>query len=175
MCRTVSVNESTSVVSQLSVQKVRTSLIGVILYSGKFSSEKTFVHFAVLWLFAKLGAWHPLVWQKRAIRKSFLRENCLFHQFVKVFSLKFPTIRYQNSRLFSGGAKFRVSKLFHLQNIPLWMACTVASYPGCWCMRKGEPGLIFCKSWEIENYHVIFIVQSWQKRNSLQNRFCNIV
>ena len=34
------------------------------------------------------GAWHPLVWQKRAIRESFHRENRLFHQFVKVFLLE---------------------------------------------------------------------------------------
>ena len=29
------------------------------------------------------GAWCPLAPQKRAIYKSFLRENCIFHQFVK--------------------------------------------------------------------------------------------
>ena len=38
-----------------------------------------------------LVAWHPLARQKRAIRENFLRENCIFHQFVKVFSLEsFP-------------------------------------------------------------------------------------
>ena len=62
-------------------------------YSGKLSREKTF---AVLWLFvkvfsAKFGAWRPLAWQKEAIRKGFVYENCIFHQFAKVFSLEcFP-------------------------------------------------------------------------------------
>ena len=32
-----------------------------------------------------LGVWHPLALQKRAIRESFLRKNCIFHQSVKVF------------------------------------------------------------------------------------------
>ena len=37
------------------------------------------------------GAWHPLAWQQQAIRESFLCENCIFHQFAKVFSLEsFP-------------------------------------------------------------------------------------
>ena len=60
-------------------------------YSRKLSQIS-----AVLWLYAKVfstkfGAWHPLVWQKRAIRESFLHENHTFHQFEKVFSLEsFP-------------------------------------------------------------------------------------
>ena len=38
-----------------------------------------------------LGVWHPLVWQKQAICERFLSENRIFHQFVKVFSIKsFP-------------------------------------------------------------------------------------
>ena len=38
-----------------------------------------------------LWAWCPLAQHKRAIRKSFLRKNRLFHQFAKVFSLEsFP-------------------------------------------------------------------------------------
>ena len=54
-----------------------------IPYSGKLSREKTFANFVVLWLYAKLfsakfGAWRPLALQKQAIRKSFLRENCIF-------------------------------------------------------------------------------------------------
>ena len=41
-----------------------------------------------LWI---LEVWHPLAWHKQAIRESFLRENHIFHQFVKVFSLEsFP-------------------------------------------------------------------------------------
>ena len=37
------------------------------------------------------GVWRPLAWQQRAIRESFLCENCIFHQFAKVFSLEsFP-------------------------------------------------------------------------------------
>ena len=60
-------------------------------YSGKLSREKTFVNFVVLWLFVKFfsekfGGVTPLALQKRAIRK-----NRIFHQSVKVFSLKsFP-------------------------------------------------------------------------------------
>ena len=42
-------------------------------------------------LFMKFGAWYPLARQKQAIRKSFLRENRIFHQSVKLFSLEiFP-------------------------------------------------------------------------------------
>ena len=72
------------------------SLGNLILYSGKLSREKTFANFAVLWLFAKVffakfGGVAPLVLQKRAIHESFLRENRIFHQFAKVFSLEsFP-------------------------------------------------------------------------------------
>ena len=54
------------------------------------------MNFAVLWLFVKVfslkfGSVAPLALQKRAIRERFLRENRIFHQFAKVFSLKnFP-------------------------------------------------------------------------------------
>ena len=38
-----------------------------------------------------LGVWHPLAQQKRVIHESLLRENHIFYQFTKVFSLKsFP-------------------------------------------------------------------------------------
>ena len=52
-------------------------------YSGKLSGEKTFMNFAVLWLYtkvfsAKFGAWHPLAQQKRAIHESFLCEIVFF-------------------------------------------------------------------------------------------------
>ena len=52
-------------------------------YSGKLLREKTFANFAVLWLYAKVfsakfGVWRPLALQKRAIRESFLHENCIF-------------------------------------------------------------------------------------------------
>ena len=52
-------------------------------YSGKLSGEKTFANFAVLWLYAKVfftkfGVRRPLVLQKQAIRKSFIRENRMF-------------------------------------------------------------------------------------------------
>ena len=48
-------------------------------YSKKLLREKTFVNFAVLWLYAKvfsvkLGAWRPQAWQKQAIS-----ENRIFH------------------------------------------------------------------------------------------------
>ena len=68
----------------------------LVPYSSKLSREKTFVNFAVLWLYVKVfstkfGAWCPLGLQKRAICESFLRKNHIFHQFVKVFSLEsFP-------------------------------------------------------------------------------------
>ena len=56
--------------------------------SGKLLREKTFADFRVLWLFAKVfstkfGGMLSLVWHKQAIR-----ENCIFHQFAKVFSLE---------------------------------------------------------------------------------------
>ena len=65
----------------------------LLLYSRKLSREKTSTNFAVLWLFAKIspqnfGAWCPLARQKRAIRKSFLCKNIIFHQFTKVFFLE---------------------------------------------------------------------------------------
>ena len=75
------------------------SLIGRCLklpYSRKLSREKTFALFTVLWLYAKVfstkfWAWHPLARQKRVICESFLRENSIFHHFMKVFSLEsFP-------------------------------------------------------------------------------------
>ena len=59
-------------------------------YSGKLSREKTF---AVLWLFTKvfLMKFRGIVSFGAAICKSFLHENRIFHQFVKVFFLKsFP-------------------------------------------------------------------------------------
>ena len=62
-------------------------------YSGKLSRGKTCKNFVVLWLFAKVfsvkfGGVVSLVQQKRAIRKSFLCESHIFHQFAKVFSLE---------------------------------------------------------------------------------------
>ena len=64
-----------------------------ILYSRKLSREKTFANFAVLRLFTKVfsvkfGGVASLCAEKRAIRESFLRENRIFHQFAKVFSLE---------------------------------------------------------------------------------------
>ena len=54
------------------------------------------MNFTVLLLYAKVfsakfGAWHPLAWQKRAIRVSFLRENRIFTTLRKFFSIEsFP-------------------------------------------------------------------------------------
>ena len=62
-------------------------------YSGKLSREKTFVNFAVLWLFAQVfsAKFGSMAQQKQTICESFLCENRIFHQFAKVFSLKsFP-------------------------------------------------------------------------------------
>ena len=59
-------------------------------------AENFLANFVVLWLCAKvfstkLGAWHSLAPNKRAIHKSFLCENHIFHQSAKVFSLEsFP-------------------------------------------------------------------------------------
>ena len=65
---------------------------GKLPYSGKLLREKTFANFAVLWQYTKVffrKIWgHGILWQKQAIHKSFLRENCIFHQFAKVFSLE---------------------------------------------------------------------------------------
>ena len=51
------------------------------------------MNLTVLWLYtkvfsAKFGAWCPLVWQKRAICKSFLHENRIFYQLQKFPPLK---------------------------------------------------------------------------------------
>ena len=44
------------------------------------------------------GPWHPFTHHKRAIRKSFLRENRIFHQFAKVFSFEsFPLYGIQQN------------------------------------------------------------------------------
>jgi len=87
----------------------------VVPYSGKLSREKTFANFAVLWLYAKVfstkfGAWHPLAWQKWAIRESFLREN----------------------RLFTNSWKFSPSKVYSYTVYHLCAQCTKAfmiTYP----------------------------------------------
>ena len=62
----------------------------VLLYSGKLSREKLLQISRFLLLFAKVfsAKFGPLVQQKRAIHKSFLHENCIFHWFAQVFSLK---------------------------------------------------------------------------------------
>ena len=62
-----------------------------IPYGRKRLREKTIVNSWFCDYLQNLGAWHPLVQQKRAIHESFLRKNCIFRQFVNVFSLKsFP-------------------------------------------------------------------------------------
>ena len=67
-----------------------------IPYSGKLLREKTFTNFAVLWLFAKVfpvkfGGLVSLGAAQMGIPQKFLCKNCIFHQFVKVFSLEsFP-------------------------------------------------------------------------------------
>ena len=75
-------------------------------YSGKLSREKTFVNFAVLWLYAKVfsakfGMWCPLARQKRTIRWSFLHEN----------------------RIFTNSGKFSPSKVFSLESFPHHCTC----------------------------------------------------
>ena len=60
-------------------------------YSVKLSREKTSRISQFCGDLRNLGAWHPSAWKKRAIRESFLRENRIFHQSAKVFSLEsFP-------------------------------------------------------------------------------------
>ena len=79
---------------------IASELLGtkLIPYSGKLSREKPFVNFIILWLVAKVfsakfGGMASVGVPKLigAIRESFLHENCIYHQFVKVFSLEsFP-------------------------------------------------------------------------------------
>jgi len=69
-----------------------------IPYSGKLSREKLS---QILWLFAKVfstkfGGVAFLAWQKRAICKSFLSENRIFHQFAKVSLDSFPLLIQYN-------------------------------------------------------------------------------
>ena len=62
-----------------------------IPYSGKLSRISWFCGYSRKFSPRNLGAWCPLARHERAIHKSFLRENRIFHQFAKVFFLKsFP-------------------------------------------------------------------------------------
>ena len=78
------------IIPRLNFSHTQCSLFGN--YRMTFEGENfEFANSVVFWLFAKvsprnLGAWHPLVQQKQAIRESFLHKNCIFHQFSKVFS-----------------------------------------------------------------------------------------
>ena len=57
-----------------------------------------------------LGVWHPLVRQKRAICENFLCKNCIFHQFMKVYSLEsFPIYDNMHAQF---GSRFLVRTLF---------------------------------------------------------------
>ena len=55
-----------------------------------FEGENFCEFFAVLWLFAKVFSikFEGVASFGMAIREGFLCENCIFHQFVEVFSLK---------------------------------------------------------------------------------------
>ena len=58
-----------------------------------------------------LGVWHPLVRLKRAIRENFLCKNCIFHQFMKVYSLEsFPIYGNMHAQF---GSRFLVRTLFN--------------------------------------------------------------
>ena len=63
--------------------------LNVLPYSGKLSQISWFCGYK--FSPQNLEVWHPLAQHKRAIRESFLLENCLFHRFTEIFSLKsFP-------------------------------------------------------------------------------------
>ena len=91
-------DRSGAIVSLPYDHRVRTHPLNVVmlqlLYSGKLSREKTFANFVVLWLYTKItkfGAWHPLAWEKQAIRESLKIE---FSPICESFlSRKFPAIR----------------------------------------------------------------------------------
>ena len=55
-----------------------------IPYGRKRSRKETYANSRFCGYLQNLGAWHPLVQQKRAIHESFLRKNCIFRQFVNV-------------------------------------------------------------------------------------------
>ena len=60
--------------------------------AGNFRKFRSFVAIHESFLH-KIGVVAPLVLQKRAIRESFLHENCIFHQFGESFlPRKFPAI-----------------------------------------------------------------------------------
>jgi len=86
--------------------------------SMKLSREKTFANFAVCGYSQKFSprnsrAWCPFVRQKRAIRESFLRENRIFHQFLKVFSLEsFPLYGNCLSYMLGSDTKSLMSMFF---------------------------------------------------------------
>ena len=97
--------------------------------------EKTFANFAVLFRESfvsrkfsqqNLEAWHPFAWQMRAIRKSFLRENRIFHQSAKVFSLEsFPlygmlhsfAVKVMGYCLHCDTISFNLHVTFHLKKL----------------------------------------------------------
>ena len=61
------------------------------LRGRKLSQISRFCGYPQKFSLRNLGAWCPLAWQKRAIHEIFLRENCIYHQFAKVFPLgSFP-------------------------------------------------------------------------------------
>ena len=64
-----------------------------LLYSGKVSREKTFVNFAVLWLFTKVfftkfGSVASFDVAKASNLLKFSPQKSYFHQVVQVFSLE---------------------------------------------------------------------------------------
>ena len=79
---------------------------------------------------------HPLVWQKEAICESFLRENRIFHQFVKVFSLESfflygSMLTWESFLLTQGWDEFSYQEKVQpisLNNIPLTRITTSLSW-----------------------------------------------
>ena len=104
------------------------------------------MNFAVLWLFAKVfsekfGGVAPLVLQKRAIRES---ENCIFHQFAKVFSLKsFPlysSMCCQNffiiqNRKFFPPERTHELVYFQLKQDDMFKSFVISNYDDCSCIH----------------------------------------
>ena len=109
------------------------SLKFMLLYSGKllrFCGDSRKFNPQIL------GVWHPLAQRKRAIRKSFLRENLIFHQSAKFFSLEsFPLYGIFCIRFFQGWML-----LSFLTGTGCWLAISLSWPSFCWwCCSHSSP------------------------------------
>ena len=89
-----------------------------MMYSGKLSREKTFVNFAVLWLFVEVfSAKFGVLWHSKSNHETFVSENHIFQQFAKVFSLKSFPLYGNNMGSISTHVSEALSVVVHLKTM----------------------------------------------------------